>query len=89
MTESPNISKWNLHKRIYNPCLNPADLKGRLRDLLPPDSMRAQKSHQPALPADRIPELFAELQKHPSITSKLIQYTILTVSRASNARLSL
>ncbi len=71
------------------PCLNPADLKGRLRDLLPPDSMRAQKSHQPALPADRIPELYAELQKHPSITSKLIQYTILTVSRASNARLSL
>ena len=37
-----------------SPCENPADLKGRLRDILPPDSMRAQKSHQPALPADRI-----------------------------------
>lgn len=72
-----------------SPCENPADLKGRLRDILPPDSMRAQKSHQPALPADRIPEFFAELQKHPSITAKLIQYTILTVSRASNARLTL
>ena len=71
------------------PCVNPADLKGRLRDLLPPDHMRAQKSHQPALPAERIPELFAELQKHQSITSKLIQYTILTTSRASNARLAL
>ena len=71
------------------PCVNPADLKGRLRDLLPPDSMRAQKSHQPALPAERIPELFAELKKHASVTSKLIEYTILTASRASNARLTL
>lgn len=71
------------------PCVNPADLKGRLRDLLPADSMRAQKSHQPALPAERIPELFAELQKHPSITSRLIEFTILTTSRSSNARLTL
>ena len=71
------------------PCVNPADLKGRLRDLLPPDSMRVQKSHQPSLPAERIPEFFAELQKHRSVTSKLIEYTILTASRASNARLTL
>ena len=71
------------------PMENPADLKGRVRDLLPPDSERAQKAHQPALPTERIPELFEELQKHPGITSKLIQYTILTASRASNARLAL
>ena len=71
------------------PMENPADLKGRVRDLLPPDSERAQKAHQPALPTERIPELFEELQKHPGITSKLIQYTILTASRASNARLVL
>lgn len=71
------------------PMENPADLKGRVRDLLPPDSERAQKAHQPALPTERIPELFDELQKHPGITSKLIQYTILTASRASNARLVL
>lgn len=51
--------------------------------------MRAQKSHQPALSAEPIPELFAELKKHASITSKLIEYTILTASRASNARLTL
>ena len=72
------------------PMANPADLKGRVRDLLPPpDSERVQKAHQPALPAERIPELFEELQKHPGVTSKLIQYTILTASRASNARLAL
>ncbi len=71
------------------PMENPADLKGRVRDLLPPDSERTQKAHQPALPTERIPELFEELQKHPGITSKLIQYTILTASRASNARLVL
>ncbi len=68
---------------------NPADLKGRVRELLPPDSERVQKAHQPALPAERIPELFNELQSHPGVTSKLIQYTILTASRASNARLAL
>ena len=71
------------------PMENPADLKGRLRDLLPPDSERLQKTHQPALPPERIPELFEELHKRPNVTSLLIQYTILTVSRASNARLSL
>lgn len=71
------------------PMENPADLKGRLRDLLPPDSERLQKTHQPALPPERIPELFEELHKRQNVTSRLIQYTILTVSRASNARLSL
>ena len=71
------------------PMENPADLKGRLRDLLPPDSERVQKTHQPALPPERIPELFEELDKRQNVTSRLIQYTILTVSRASNARLSL
>lgn len=71
------------------PMENPADLKGRLRDLLPPDSERVQKTHQPALPPERIPELFEELHKRQNVTSRLIQYTILTVSRASNARLSL
>ena len=71
------------------PMENPADLKGRLRDLLPPDSERTQKTHQPALPVERIPELFEELHKRQNVTSRLIQYTILTASRASNARLSL
>lgn len=71
------------------PMENPADLKRRLRDLLPPDSERAQKAHQPALPVERIPEFFEELHKRQNVTSRLIQYTILTVSRASNARLSL
>lgn len=67
------------------PLANPVDLKGRVRDLLPPESKRVQKAHQPALPAERI----NELQSHPGVTSKLIQYTILTASRASNARLAL
>lgn len=52
------------------PLANPVDLKGRVRDLLPPESKRVQKAHQPALPAERIPELFNELQSHPGVTSK-------------------
>lgn len=66
---------------------NPADLNGKLRDLLPPDSERVKKGHHPALSPDRIPELFLELNQHPSVTAKLIMFSILTASRATNARL--
>ena len=71
------------------PMQNPADLKGKLRDLLPPDSERPQKGHQPALSPDLIPDLFAELQTHTGIVAKYIQFAILTCNRAANARLVL
>ena len=69
------------------PMDNPADLKGRLRDLLPPDIEREQKGHHPALPPERIPELFAELSHHSGIGARLAEFCILTASRAANARL--
>ncbi len=66
---------------------NPALISGKLGLLLPANRLRMKKGHQPALPPERIPELFLELSRRTGITAKLAMYTILTASRASNSRL--
>ena len=56
-----------------------------LKNLLPKRPPAAQKNH-PMLPVDEIPEFFADLHAHPSISARCLEFAILTATRSGNAR---
>ena len=66
--------------------INPARWKGHLDGLLAsPASVRQQERHA-SLPADQVPDFFAELSRMPGVASLALQFLILTVSRPGNVR---
>ena len=56
-----------------------------LKNLLPKRPPTKQKNH-PMLPVKEIPEFFADLRTHPSISARCLEFAILTATRSGNAR---
>ncbi|WP_163560923.1 site-specific integrase [Halomonas sp. NO4] len=62
---------------------NPARWRGHLDKLLAKPSRVKNVSHHPAMPYDEVAAFIAELQGYTSISSKALQFLILTATRTS------
>ncbi|BCB07244.1 phage integrase [Vreelandella venusta] len=62
---------------------NPARWRGHLDKLLAKPSRVKRVSHHPAMPYDEVAAFMAELQGYTSISSKALQFLILTATRTS------
>lgn len=62
---------------------NPARWRGHLDKLLPSTSKIQKVKHHPSLPYSQLPEFWQELTGNPSISSKALQFLILTATRTS------
>lgn len=60
---------------------NPALWRGHLDKLLPAISKRKRVEHHPAMPWQEVPAFMAELRARPSMSSRALQFTILTAAR--------
>jgi integrase len=66
--------------------INPARWKGHLDGLLAsPASVRQHERHA-SLPADQVPEFFAELSRMPGVAGLALQFLILTAARPRDVR---
>ena len=87
LSDARQAIDWAIRTELIPPMINPAQLKdGRLGDLMP--LTRAQGSHEPALPPDRMPAFFKALMKlvPSSQTARCLAFAILTSARNSTAR---
>jgi integrase len=64
---------------------NPARWRGHLENLLPSPREVRQVQHHAALPYREAPAFMAELRKHPSISARALEFTVLTAARTSEA----
>lgn len=64
---------------------NPARWKGHLSNILANLSKR-EKKHHTALPYDKVPEFMVQLQARDSMSARALEFIILTLVRAGNAR---
>ncbi|WP_340146541.1 tyrosine-type recombinase/integrase [Halomonas sp. PA16-9] len=67
----------------YRDEANPARWRGHLDKLLPKPSRVKEISHLPAMPYDEVSSFIAEMQRLTSISSKALQFLILTATRTS------
>tara|TARA_B100000700_G_scaffold325341_1_gene433816 strand:- start:946 stop:2145 length:1200 start_codon:yes stop_codon:yes gene_type:complete len=67
----------------YRDPVNPARWRGHLDKLLAKPSRVKQVSHHPAMPYDDVAAFMAELQGYTSVSSKALQFLILTATRTS------
>ncbi|KAE8440091.1 tyrosine-type recombinase/integrase [Vreelandella piezotolerans] len=67
----------------YRDEANPARWRGHLDKLLAKPSRVKRVSHHPAMPYDEVAAFMAELQGYTSISSKALQFLILTATRTS------
>src|SRR6516225_3129057 len=72
--------------RGYRSGENPARWRGHLKHLLAsPDKIR-KVEHLPALPYPELPRFMVELREQEGIAALLLEFTILTAVRPSEAR---
>ena len=64
---------------------NPARLKGKLDKLLPKRPKLA-RGHHPAMPYEQLPGFMAELRSQETISSRVLEFIILTAARSGEAR---
>jgi integrase len=62
---------------------NPADWKGRLKHLLPPQSKVKRVKHHGALAYTDVPALMAELRERDSISARALEFTVLCAARTA------
>ncbi|MFC2993669.1 tyrosine-type recombinase/integrase [Halomonas tibetensis] len=67
----------------YRDSVNPARWRGHLDKLLAKPSRVKKVFHHPAMPYDEVAAFMADLQSHTSISSKALQFLILTATRTS------
>ena len=67
---------------------NPAVWRGHLEMLLPKPSKVSPIKHFAVLDWQSVPEFMAELSTRPAISSRALEFTILTAARSSEARLA-
>jgi integrase len=63
---------------------NPAAWRGHLELILPPQPKVAR--HHPAMPYDDVPAFMARLRERKELPARLLEFTILTCMRSSEAR---
>jgi hypothetical protein len=64
---------------------NPARLKGRLDKLLP-KLQKLSRGHHPAMPYENIPAFMKSLREKESVSSRALEFIILTAARSGEAR---
>lgn len=64
---------------------NPARWKGHLANLLPA-RQKLTRGHHPAMPYTEMPEFFAELRKREGISTRALEFLILTAARSGEVR---
>lgn len=64
---------------------NPARWKGHMKSLLPAKQKVKRVRHQPAMPFAEVPTYLAKLRGMKSISSRALEFTILTAARTSEA----
>lgn len=62
---------------------NPARWRGHLDKLLPSQSKTKRVRHHPALPWSELPTLMAELRARDDVSSRALEFTILTAGRTN------
>lgn len=67
---------------------NPARWKGRLEHLLPPARKVRKVVSHPAVPVDEVQALFAKLKAADGLGARLLEFSLLTGTRGSEARLA-
>lgn len=67
----------------YRDPVNPARWRGHLDKLLAKPSRVKKVTHHPAMPYEEVADFMAELQGYTSISSKALQFLILTATRTS------
>lgn len=67
---------------------NPAQWTGFLDTQLPSPKKISESRHQPALPYDHAPSFMGKLRQNESISSKALQFLILTCVRSGSVRLA-
>ena len=72
--------------REYRNKDNPARWKGYLDKVLPRPKTIAKPVHHKAIPVDAIAEFFEKLKSNTSISSKALQFLILTATRSNEIR---
>lgn len=72
----------------YREPTNPARWRGHLDKLLPKPSRVKKVAHHPAMPYEVLPEFMRDLEKNQSISSKALQFLILTATRTSEVLLA-
>ena len=65
---------------------NPARWKGHLENLLATIGKSSRTKNHPSLPWQRIGEFMLALKARPGITSKAVEFTVLTASRSGEVR---
>lgn len=80
-----NILDW-AKVRGYRVGENPALWRGHIERLLPKRSKVQKVEHFKAMPYAEIPDYFRHLRKTDTLAAKALAFTILTVSRTSEAR---
>src|SRR4051794_6251885 len=64
---------------------NPARWRGHLANLLPKPSKVAKVEHHAAMPFDDLPAFVSELRATAGLTSRALEFTILTAARTTEA----
>jgi integrase len=64
---------------------NPAAWRGHLAHILPARNKKRTVRHHPALPFSEVPEFMDELRDNIAISSRALQFTVLTAVRTSEA----
>ena len=64
---------------------NPARWRGHLANLLPKPSKFAKVEHHAAMPFDDLPTFMSELRAATGVTSRALEFTILTAARTTEA----
>lgn len=78
-----NVLDWAYAKKLREG-ENPARWKGLLDQLLPERSTVAPVEHHKALPYADLPRFMAELRRRDSLSSRALEYTILTAARTGD-----
>lgn len=71
--------------------VNPASLQGNLKELLPKAKAvrkKAGKRHHPRVPVEQMAEFMADLRTRTSISSKALDFAILTAARSGEVRMA-
>lgn len=72
----------------YRDPVNPARWRGHLDKLLPRPSRVKKVTHHPAMPYEELPDFMKKLDANSSMSSKALQFLILTATRTSETLLA-
>jgi hypothetical protein len=67
---------------------NPARWRGHLANLLPKPSKVANVEHHAAMPFDDLPAFMSELRAATGMTTRALEFTILTAARTTEAKIN-